>query len=659
MHRCLTALSLIPLFAAVAHAAPTDARPAPAPIPPIGITLTDAERTDLTDRTAALGREIGALRAELKSKPALLRFLPDVEIYDNAVRYPLTYHEFYSEKDVATAGALLDQGMARVKSLRAGSAPWTRQTGLVALGYRSRIDGSIQPYGILVPATWSPAESRPHRLDFFLHGRDEHLTELHFIDGRQRSAGEFTPADAFVLQPYGRYCNANRFAGEVDAFEALDDAKTRYSIDPDRVVMRGFSMGGASCWQYATHHGDEWAAAAPGAGFTETAVFTNAFAPGKTPPAWYEQTLWHWYDSVDYAVNLAQCPTVAYSGEIDGQRKAAVNMAAAMEKEGLALTQVIGPNTAHRYAPESKPEINAFVDRYAATGRNRLPDRIRFTTFTLRYNRMDWMTVDGMDQQWKRARVEAARTPGGATLTTENVSALSLTLPEGAKTKVTLDNQSLTGERFAKNAAGRWTALRTLPSPAILHKRHGLQGPIDDAFMDRFLMVRPTGKPLNAGTDAWVQAEMAHAVGQWRAMFRGDAPMADDSAVTPAEIAGANLVLWGDPSSNRLLARIAPRLPIVWGADGSVRVGAKTYPAGSSVPVLIYPNPLNPARYVVLNSGITFREGHYSSNALQTPKLPDWAIVDLTTPPDAYTPGRIADAGFFDEDWRLSDKPRP
>ncbi len=58
----------------------------------------------------------------------------------------------------------------------------------------------------------------PHRfrLDVWCHGRGEKLSELNFINGRQTSRGEFTPPNAFVLHPYGRYCNANKFAGEID-----------------------------------------------------------------------------------------------------------------------------------------------------------------------------------------------------------------------------------------------------------------------------------------------------------------------------------------------------------------------------------------------------------------------------------------------------------
>ena len=75
--------------------------------------------------------------------------------------------------------------------------------------------------------------------------------------------------------------------------------------------------------------------------------------------------------------------------------------------------------------------------------------------------------------------------------------------------------------------------------------------------------------------------------------------------------------------------------------------------AQTHMPLLIHPNPLNRDRYVVLNSGPTHREAHDHTNSLQNPKLPDWAIVDLTTPPSAEAPGRVADADFFDEQWRV------
>ena len=137
----------------------------------------------------------------------------------------------------------------------------------------------------------------------------------------------------------------------------------------------------------------------------------------------------------------------------------------------------------------------------------------------------------------------------------------------------------------------------------------------------------------------------ARATNDWRAQFRGDARVKDDSQVTDADIAAHNLILFGDPRSNRLLARILDRLPIKWNGE-SVRVGGKTFSAATHAPILIFPNPLNPQRYVVLNSGFTFADAGLGSNAQQTPKLPDYAVLDVTT-------DSVVLDDFFDEQWKL------
>ena len=81
-------------------------------------------------------------------------------------------------------------------------------------------------------------------------------------------------------------------------------------------------------------------------------------------------------------------------------------------------------------------------------------------------------------------------------------------------------------------------------------------------------------------------------------------------------------------------------------------VGDTRYDPSHHVPVFVYPNPLNPRKYLVCNSGLTFREGHDRTNALQNPKLPDWAVLDITQPPSDMAAGRVVSAGFFDEHWQ-------
>jgi Prolyl oligopeptidase family len=641
------------------------------PIPPPGIKLSPDDRAGLETGAGDLSKEIESLRVFLKSKPALLALLPDVEVYHKAVDWALRYDEFFKPQEIAIARDLLRRGSERAQALRAGKTPWITQTGLVVRGYRSKIDGSVQPFGLVIPASYTPGAGQPTRVDFWCHGRGETLSELAFVDQRQKTPGQFTPPDAIVVHLYGRYCCANKFAGEVDLFEALDQVKRTYNVDENRLVVRGFSMGGASTWQFAVHYPATWCAAAPGAGFAETADFLRFFQDEKLEPTWFERKLWHLYDSTDYAVNLSNCPTVAYSGEIDRQKQAADRMAKALQAEGMELTHIIGPKTAHAYHPEAMKEIARRVDAIAHLGRNPAPEKIHFTTWTLRYNQCFWLTLDALEKHWDRARVDAGidRNTQALHATTRNVAALTYSFEPGLcpfdttrTVEVVLDGQALMAPppqtdrswlvRFTKTG-GKWTiSTATDDTAGALAKRHGLQGPIDDAFLDSFLMVRPTGAPLNEKVGQWAEAEMTHAIDHWRKQFRGIAATRADTEITDEDIASHNLVLWGDPQSNKLLARIADRLPISWTAEG-IKVGDQTFTAADHVPVLIFPNPLNQARYVVLNSGFTYREYDYLSNARQVPKFPDYAIVDITKPVTSQAPGGIAAAGFFGEHWEL------
>lgn len=638
------------------------------PVPPPGVAVPAADRAALEAGLAELGRAIEALRGDAKAAP----HLPDVQIYHNAVRYALQFNEFFAERDIPRARALLTQGSERARLLAAGQTPWLTQPGPSARGYLSRIDGSVQPYGLYVPDTFSAASPRKWRLDAWFHGRGETLSEVNFIDGAQRGGGPFLRPDTFVLQPYGRYCNANKLAGESDLFEALDAIRKQYRIDPNRLVMRGFSMGGAACWQFASHYAADWAAAAPGAGFSETPDFLKVFQRETLKPTWWEQKLWQLYDSPHYSANYYNLPLVVYSGEIDSQKQAADVMEKALAAEGIRMVHLIGPKTAHAYHRDSIPEINARIDSIVEKGRNPMPEHVKLATPTLKYNRQAWVTVDALGRHWDPARVDAEIVEGrGVRARTSNVTAISFVMPSGycpfpvtEVPAVTLDGQKLAAPaplsdrswtaRFRKSG-GRWMVTDGTDDSA-LRKRHDLQGPIDDAFMDSFMIVRPTGTPAVPGITKWVDAELQHAITEWRRQFRGEARIKNDVDVTDADIARHNLALWGDPGSNRILARLADRLPIRWTADGVV-VGTKRYPA-SHVPLLVYPNPLNPKKYVVLNSGFTYREYDYLNNARQNAKLPDWAIVDTTTPPNSRYPGKVVDAAFFGEQWELVEERR-
>jgi dienelactone hydrolase len=565
--------------------------------------------------------DLDALREAVKpltAKAAALKANPltaDVAVYEKAVQYLLRFpDQFYDANFVKHAHAAIAAGLARAAELEAGKPSWVKQTGRVPRAYRSRVDGSFQPYRLNIPASYDGA--KPVRLDVILHGRNARLTEASFLAVDPKAKPLPETQDFIELEVYGRGNNAYRWAGETDVFEALAAVQAQYKIDPDRILLRGFSMGGAGAWHIGLHHPSTWAGVEAGAGFTDTLVYANR----KNPPA-YERAAMHIYDAVDYAANVSSVPTVGYGGELDKQLQASINIrdALAFERIDARTLFLVGPQTEHRWHPDKKAESEAFLK--ANLPRQR-PERFRFVTWTPRYGRVWNFRIVALDNLYARAQLDV----DGTNVTTSNILEFELDAPA----EITLDGQKLRGAAFVRNL-NSW-AVRERPSR--LRKMAGLQGPIDDAFLDRFLCVAP-------GPDPRLEEFAAN----FARHMRGDVPRKSPNAVTKADVAEANLILFGTPATNKWIKDTVKKLPVTWD-DKKITVAGKTFDAATHTLALIQPNPLNPSRYVVYNSGHTFGKSEFEgTNALLYPRLGDWAVFETAT-------GKVAAAGLFSSAWQ-------
>jgi predicted esterase len=610
-------------------------------LPKAGKELPDADaqrlRMAVDELRAAIAQQTNPLSA-------------DVMIFIKAVDLAVRHREFYDlSKDLPKADWALAQARERLEKLK--SAPWTTQRGGVLRGYVSSIDDSVQPYGLVIPDKLELGKPCP--LYVWLHGRGDNETDLHFIKGRAGGGGEIKPGDGIVLHVFGRQCVGFKSAGEIDVLESIAHVQAQYKIDPDRVALMGFSMGGAGAKHLGAHYADHWAVMHAGAGFAETRRYNNLKVEDVPP---WEATLWGLYDSPDYVRNLFNIPVIAYSGEEDSQMKAGIILGEAYEAHGKKLEHLIAPKTGHKYHPDYLKQVMTFTTAALAKGRNTAPEQVYFQTKTLRYAKQYWVEALGLGEHWKDARVDAQADAKGVTATTTNITRLRLTWPKlknGAT--VTLDGQALNvaatkGGAVFEKYGDTWAPAKDEASD--LHKSPGLQGPIDDAFMSRFLYVLPSKPCSDPAVDTWVKNESAHQRNRWSALMRGELLVKQDSEVTAEDIATCNLILWGDAAANSITAKVLPKMPVQW--DGTaVQVGAKSFAGAQHVPACVYPNPLNPAKYVVLNSGLTFRDAHDKTNSQQNPKLPDWAVIDIRTPASDTAPGKVVDAGFFDERWQV------
>ncbi len=656
-------LRLALLLALPAVALAQGSFPQPKTFPPDAATLAK-----IKEKTEELRKAV----AELSKTTKTPNTLAEVEVFHKAADWMLRHGEWYTDKTAQQTLEVLDAGLKRAAALKDGKTPWLDARGKpLALGYRSVVDGSVQPYSLQLPADFDP--KKKYRLDVVLHGRDATLTEVKFLHGKEFAKAGKAP-DHFVMEVYGRGNNAYRWAGERDVRGAINTAyalvfqqlQPRGSREPafelDQVFLRGFSMGGAGAWHLGLHNPASYSAISPGAGFTTTRGYIGNLP--KQLPDYVEKCL-RIYDAVNYAENVFNLPVIAYSGEKDPQKAAADNIETALKdfKEPHTFKHLVAPGLAHQQPAEWQKKIDDEFRKFDE--KPTYPRRLRFVTYTLAYPDAGGdLTLTGLDAHYERAVIDASFREDRIAVATVNVRGFRISALQSLVAKLpptaTIDGQRVAipltpkgfvaGVEFEK-VEGKWR-VAAKPEERPPSKRPKCTGPIDDAFRGKFAVVDPTGKPWHEGIDAFTTARREQFAALWDKWFRGKLPTA---SAMEAEKSAANVVLFGDPQSNPAIAKVLPKLPIQWTKEELV-VNSVKYDAKTHVPVLIYPNPSG-SGYIVINSGHTFGEADLrGTNALLYPRLGDWAVLKPTPTKENPAAFEVVAAGLFDEFWQFPKK---
>ena len=582
--------------------------------------------TPLSRELKQLQDQLARLRADRPQDTA------DADVFAKGVLWALRDEGKLEARDRELVQAALRRGRQRADALDAGQRPWDQKRGRLVRGFVSAIDGSIQPFGLIVPARYDPR--KPMRLDVVLHGSSKPVvaSELRFMmpfDDGDTGGPPAPEADFIELHPLGRVENGYRWAGETDVFEAIEAVASHYAIDRRRIVLRGMSMGASGTWHLGLKHPDRFVALGPYCGYVDTHHFSETPLPtfvkvGPLPA--HQERMLHLLDSVDYAANAGVVPAIACMGEKDVFFQAHVLMGAAMQREGLTMVNLISPGTGHVVDPVTFAEQMRRIAPLAEAGRPLAPRSLRFVTWTLKYSQCEWLQVLGLGEHYSRAELEARVADDGTVEVREpkNITRFAIRPPmlqtADAKlrvggTAVALPAPGNTPRTVVLARQGeQWAVAADAAEPAPPgRKRPGVQGPIDDAFTTPFLCVRGTGTAWHPGVQKWSEANLQRFADEWQRFFRGTLPIKDDTAVTEEDVRRCNLILFGDPSSNSWIGKVLPHLPITWTRD-ECRLGTQRYPAASHAPALIYPNPLPGAagRYVVLNSGHTFTNASWA-----------------------------------------------
>lgn len=592
--------------------------------------------------------------------------LADVEIYAGQVRRTLRYESTLSPALVRLVKSALESGQARAMALAEGRMPWRESGGRVLRGHRSAIDDSAQAYGIVVPDNYDG--SKPVRLDVVLHGSIRSTwgsASLRFANWFQRyGMGWRDPAADYIeVYPLGRVTNGYRYAGQEDVFEAIEAVCREYAVDRNRIMLRGFSMGASGTWHIGLKQPDRFAALAPYMGYVDTRFFAEGggnsrlIRVGELPP--HQERVLPMMDAISYVPNAGLLPIVAAMGGEDPGRRNHEFMEREFADHGMQLINLIAPRVGHRIDLVTHRAQVELMNREAGAGRDPLRREVKFVTRSLRYGRAYWVQLLGLHEHDQPAAITAtavdADTVRISQLRNINRVAIAADRLPGPHPRVLMLGEEIPLDRARLDpnhgwvlswSRQGWRQADTAADATSGRKRPGMQGPIDDAFTTPFLLVRGTGRPWSEATQALSDQLLQQFAYEWSRYWAGDVPIKDDREVTAEDIRDRNLILFGDPGSNRLMARVLPDLPLHWEPD-VLRMNGTTYDAATHLPTLIHPNPLagGEDRYVVLNSGHTFGESALSSVAyLNYARLGDWAVRSL----DDNAP--VA-AGHFTESW--------
>ncbi len=558
---------------------------------------------------------------------------------------------------------------AIAKTLVDGRDPYFGRRGEVQRrGYRSEIDGSYSSYTLYVPPQWREKGERRFGLVVSLHGINgspmrntmtifgKPLLEGGSQMARERHPGKVGQSPFFVLSPSAFGNSGYRAFGEVDVRKAIDQVRERYRIDPDRIYITGFSMGGIGSASIPLHKPDLFAAAVPLCGYHSLFIYKSIRKTRLRP---WEKFLASFRSNKDWALNGKYLPLYI----VHGLRDNPLHSRVLVDQYNLLGYKMIyqTPDEGHNVWTQTYEDRKIF-SHFARYKRKTHPRKIVFKTSRLRYRKSHWITIDDVvdfagwadiDATWEKNNEILIKTNNIAAFVVKNET----TLRGEAPVVLVVDGQRFEAAKEAQDwqfylEGAKWTE-GPKPKCEKLCKRPELAGPIGDALYEPLLFVFGTGDSAEA---ILARRRIEELRKPWGGVTV-DWPVKADVDVTKADIEQYSLVLVGTPKGNRLISQIADRLPIRI-ADNSVTMGNQKYTGQTVAASLIYPNPLNPNRYVVVHTGVSKKALYYVAHP---PRLiPDYLIYDASK--WARKGGRVLGddrdvlaGGFFDKYWQ----PRP
>ena len=203
-----------------------------------------------------------------------------------------------------------------LKLIEQGNDPFVSLKSPYRRAFRSKLDGTLQPYTIKLPDNYEPSKKYP--LLVFMHGSGQ--DEQRLLD-QPRSNGEFIEIAPYARDKFYAYAFQQ---SDIDINEAIADAITNFSVDEKRIIVGGFSMGGYGALLTYIRNPERYAGVAVFAGHPNLAnqwLDTDIYADFTKPEAlssFHNTPVFIYHGTADPALDVTLMQKLAADLEYNG-----------------------------------------------------------------------------------------------------------------------------------------------------------------------------------------------------------------------------------------------------------------------------------------------------------------------------------------------------
>jgi len=515
--------------------------------------------------------------------------------------------------------------------------------GPLLKAYKSKIDNNLQYYRVQIPNGYKKENPVPVfvAISSVIRWYPSYLeswrvADVCWFESFGHMANKY---NMIVLQPHNRTIDLNRNTiDEADFWEVFEDLRKDYNIDTSRIYLNSECQSCEEVLRFAVKYPDKFAAIATVAPNIVKSNIDNVWVQHNNP--------------INYFRNISNLPFVNFHSKYNPHTPAKKSEELNQWAQEAGLTKFEYHRTSEISGTETiecLDEIFRFCKKFSVISS---PSEVNFSTSQMKYNKSFWITLNEIVAA-ENATIEAKISNNTLSIKKQNIVSYTIdlaTLPFNKdKPLKVVEDGKVVYEAFPQTKV---LTFNPLPKNQLI-KNSKIEGPFANVFTNSFIVVPGTNGKKAENEKIKAMADTLNRY--WKLRYFDGLRIKPDKDITKKDIAESNLILLGGTTSNLVFEKIKGMLPVA-ASNTAITIGGRLVKGDNLGYYVIYPNPLNPKKYVAI---ISYNNTNYISLGFENfgsynfDDVSNYGWFDYKVW-DAKNPSNSVMEGYFDSRWHLN-----